>query len=69
MEKAKNMKPETETVSESLNQTKALTRPITGIVTARKCPHCNHHEIGMTTGSGDFIAFTPGLKIMVEPKR
>ena len=37
--------------------------PIKGVVKARECPHCGHHEIGIITEAGDFIALKPGMKI------
>jgi hypothetical protein len=39
--------------------------PIRGVVKARKCPHCGHHEIGIITEAGDFMALNPGMKIAV----
>ena len=38
-------------------------RLVRGVVIARKCPHCNHHEIGVTTEAGEFVALRPGMKI------
>ena len=40
-----------------------------GIVTARTCDCCGHHEIGMMTQDGEYIRLRPGMKIMItEPK-
>jgi hypothetical protein len=40
---------------------------IQGVVRARKCRHCGHHEIGIMTKSGEFLALKTGMKIMVFP--
>jgi len=37
--------------------------PIKGVVKAKKCPHCGHHEIGIITEAGDFMTLKPGMKI------
>ena len=29
-------------------------------IMARKCRHCGHHEIGIVTKNGNFIALKPG---------
>ena len=34
--------------------------PVKGVVKARKCRHCGHHEIGIVTKNGNFIALKPG---------
>ena len=39
---------------------------IKGIVTARKCNCCGHHEIGVTTRAGEYISLKPGMKIQIE---
>ena len=39
--------------------------PIKGVVKARECAHCGHHEIGIMTESGDCMALKPGVKIAV----
>ena len=38
---------------------------IKGVVTARKCDCCGHHEIGITTQSGEYISLKPGMKIQI----
>ena len=38
---------------------------IQGVVKPRKCRHCGHHEIGIVTKSGEFLALKPGMKIRV----
>lgn len=38
---------------------------IQGIVTARKCGCCGHHEIGLTTDKGKFIPLKPGTPIRI----
>jgi len=32
-------------------------------VKPRKCRHCGHHEIGIVTKDGKFIALKPGDKV------
>lgn len=39
---------------------------LTGTVTARKCPHCGHHEVGITDSYGRFFALTPGTEVEVK---
>jgi len=39
--------------------------PIKGVVISRKCSSCGHHEVGIITEAGDFIALKPGMKIAV----
>ena len=38
---------------------------ISGIITARNCPYCGHHEIGVTTGDGTFYPLRPGTRVQV----
>ncbi len=45
-----------------------LQSPIKGIVKARKCRHCGHHEIGIVTKTGEYCALKPGMKIAVFPE-
>jgi hypothetical protein len=39
--------------------------PIKGVVKARGCPHCGHHEIGIISEAGGFMALKPGMRIAV----
>ena len=39
--------------------------PIEGIVTARKCDCCGHHEIGATTQTGEYVSLKPGMKVKI----
>jgi hypothetical protein len=39
--------------------------PLAGIVAARKCPSCGHHEVGFTTKDGVFHPLSPGTRIQV----
>ncbi|UCF86255.1 MAG: hypothetical protein JSV50_11690 [Desulfobacteraceae bacterium] len=39
---------------------------IKGIVTARKCEHCGHHELGITTESDEYVSLKPGMKIEIR---
>ena len=36
-----------------------------GIITARTCDCCGHHEIGMTTQDGKYVRLKPGMKITI----
>jgi hypothetical protein len=36
-----------------------------GVVKARKCKHCGHHEIGIVTADGKYLALKPGMKVGV----
>lgn len=39
-----------------------------GIITARTCPRCGHHEVGITTKDGVFHPLKPGmLAAVIEP--
>jgi hypothetical protein len=40
--------------------------PLSGKVTPRKCPCCGHHEIGITTDNGEFVALKTGVKIKFD---
>ena len=40
-------------------------KSITGIVTARKCEYCDHHEIGVTTQNGEYLPLKPGMKVEI----
>ena len=42
---------------------------IKGVVISRKCSSCGHHEIGIITEGGDFMALKPGMKIAVLQKK
>ena len=39
--------------------------PIKGVVISKKCSSCGHHEIGIITEAGKFVALRPGMKIAV----
>jgi len=36
-----------------------------GVVTARKCDCCGHHEMGITCDSGRYLALKPGMRVLV----
>ena len=38
---------------------------IQGIVTAKKCECCGHHEMGITSRTGEYIPFKPGMKVKI----
>ncbi len=40
-------------------------KAITGIVTARKCECCDHHEIGVMTRTGEYLSLKPGMKVEI----
>jgi hypothetical protein len=39
-----------------------LSLPVKGVVTARKCKYCQHHEIGIKSKTG-YLPLKPGMKI------
>ncbi len=39
--------------------------PISGTVTARNCPTCGHHEIGLVSENGAFRSLKPGTRVLV----
>jgi hypothetical protein len=40
-------------------------KSIIGIVTAKKCDCCGHHEMGITSQSGEYIPFKPGMLVKI----
>lgn len=40
-----------------------------GIVTARTCDCCGHHEIGIMTQDGEYIRLRPGMKIIITEQK
>jgi hypothetical protein len=36
-----------------------------GVVTARKCDCCGHHEIGIVTDEGEYFALKQGMRVVV----
>lgn len=40
-------------------------KPIKGVVVARKCDCCGHHEIGVETADGQYTSLTPGMTIEI----
>ena len=38
---------------------------VKGIVTARKCECCGHHEIGVTSQTGEYISLKPGMMVKI----
>ncbi len=43
-----------------------ILKRISGKVKARKSRHCGHHEIGIVTKDGRFIALKPGDKVVLS---
>ncbi len=39
--------------------------PLPGIVTARNCPTCGHHEIGLVSENGAFLPLKPGTRVIM----
>jgi hypothetical protein len=46
-----------------------LKEPMEGIVTARTCDCCGHHEIGIMTQDGMYIRLKPGMKITIAEQK
>jgi hypothetical protein len=42
---------------------------VEGVVTARTCECCGHHEIGMMTQDGKYIRLKPGMKIAITEQK
>jgi hypothetical protein len=40
-------------------------RPIRGVIRARKCAACNHHEMGIITKKGGYFPLKPGMRVEV----
>ena len=40
-----------------------------GVVTARTCECCGHHEIGMMTQDGKYVRLKPGMKITITEQK
>jgi dihydrodipicolinate reductase len=40
-----------------------------GIVTARTCDCCGHHEIGIMTQDGKYVQLKPGMKIKITEEK
>ena len=38
---------------------------VKGVVTARKCDCCGHHEIGITTQIGEYVPLRPGMTVNI----
>lgn len=39
--------------------------PVSGVVTARKCDCCGHHEVGVTTQAGKYIPLKVGMVVNI----
>ena len=44
---------------------KEPTEEMIGIVTTKKCDRCGHHEVGITTESGQYFPLKPGMKVEI----
>jgi hypothetical protein len=40
-----------------------------GIITARTCDWCGHHEIGIMTQDGKYVRLKPGMKIKITEEK
>jgi hypothetical protein len=40
-------------------------KPIQGVIRARKCKACGHHEMGIITEEGDYLPFKRGMRVEV----
>jgi len=40
-------------------------KSVRGVVTARKCDCCGHHEVGITTQTGEYIPLKPGMVVEI----
>jgi hypothetical protein len=38
---------------------------IKGVITARQCESCGHHEMGIITEKGDYLPLRPGMMVEV----
>ncbi len=38
---------------------------VEGIVTARLCECCSHHEIGIVSATGEYIALKQGMQVRI----
>ncbi|QTA87398.1 hypothetical protein [Desulfonema magnum] len=39
--------------------------PVKGVITARKCECCGHHEIGIITDTEEYIPLKPGMTVQI----
>jgi len=44
----------------------ATKRAIKGVIRARKCKVCGHHEMGIITKEGDYLPLKPGMRVEVK---
>ncbi len=51
--------------AKSTENKEQMKKRIKGIVTARQCECCGHHEIGITTDSRKYISLRPGMMIEI----
>ena len=49
----------------SSNEEYSYKENIEGVVTARKCDCCGHHEIGITTQTGEYVPLRPGMRLLL----
>jgi len=52
-------------MDEKSSKVKNDPKEIKGVVTARKCDCCGHHEIGIITQSGKYVPLRPGMTVNI----
>jgi len=48
-----------------MKPTPSQAKQIEGVVTARLCDCCGHHEIGVVSAEGEYFTLKPGLRVIV----
>jgi hypothetical protein len=48
-----------------MSDTSIPAEKIEGVVTARPCDCCGHHEIGIVVGSGEYLPLRPGIRVRI----
>jgi hypothetical protein len=49
--------------SRSIESDSRKKKRIRGIVAAKKCKYCGHHEIGLIINGGRYVPLIPGMEI------
>ena len=52
-----------------MDEKNSLKKSVEGIVTARTCDCCGHHEIGITTQDGKYVRLRPGMRITITEQK
>ncbi|MBC2715709.1 MAG: hypothetical protein HF978_10415 [Desulfobacteraceae bacterium] len=48
-----------------LNESAPDSKKTSGRITARKCNYCGHHEVGVTTDTGEYVSLKPGMGVTI----